>query len=58
MTRNLAEFPQLKARLLSCGATLIDPIRETPFVRFFFRDWNGYIFEVVEENHDEPRLVV
>ena len=33
-------------------------MRETPFVRFFFRDPNGYVFEVVEENHDEPRPVV
>ena len=31
---------------------LIEPIRETPFARFFFRDPNGYVFEVVEE---EPR---
>ena len=53
-----AEFPRLKARLQTCGATLIDPIRETPFERFFFRDWNGYVFEVVEENREEPRLVV
>ena len=55
VTALLAGFPQLKARLLAHGATLIDPIRETPFDRFFFRDPNGYVFEVVEENHDEPR---
>jgi catechol 2,3-dioxygenase-like lactoylglutathione lyase family enzyme len=55
--RALAEFPQLKERLKAVGATLIEPIRETPFVRFFFRDPNGYVFEVVEENHDEPRPV-
>ena len=30
------------------GAELIDPIRETPFERFFFRDPNGYVFEVVD----------
>jgi catechol 2,3-dioxygenase-like lactoylglutathione lyase family enzyme len=58
VTCALAEFPQLKARLTASGATLIEPIRETPFARFFFRDSNGYVFEVVEENHDEPRLVV
>jgi catechol 2,3-dioxygenase-like lactoylglutathione lyase family enzyme len=57
VTFALAEFSALKARLHSSGATLIEPIRETPFERFFFRDWNGYVFEVVEENHDEPRLV-
>jgi catechol 2,3-dioxygenase-like lactoylglutathione lyase family enzyme len=53
----LAEFTQLKARLRAQGAELIEPIRETPFVRFFFRDPNGYVFEVIEENHDEPRSV-
>jgi catechol 2,3-dioxygenase-like lactoylglutathione lyase family enzyme len=56
ITFALAEFPVLKDRLQARGATLIEPLRETPFVRFFFRDPNGYVFEVVEENHDEPRL--
>ncbi len=41
-------FPSLKERLTERGAELIDPIRETPFERFFFRDINGYIFEVVD----------
>jgi catechol 2,3-dioxygenase-like lactoylglutathione lyase family enzyme len=49
------EFPGLKERLGTHGATLIEPLRETPFVRFFFRDPNGYVFEVVEEEHGEPR---
>jgi catechol 2,3-dioxygenase-like lactoylglutathione lyase family enzyme len=44
-----SEFPALKERLAAGGATLIAPLRETPFDRFFFRDPNGYIFEVVEE---------
>lgn len=57
ITFPLAEFPHLKSRLQACGATLIEPIRETPFARFFFRDPNGYVFEVVDENHDEPRPV-
>jgi catechol 2,3-dioxygenase-like lactoylglutathione lyase family enzyme len=57
VTRALAEFPRLKERLQVQGATLIEPLRETPFVRFFFRDPNGYVFEVVEENHNEPRPV-
>ena len=43
-------FTDLKKRLVDCGADLIDPIRKTPFERFFFRDINGYIFEVVEAN--------
>jgi catechol 2,3-dioxygenase-like lactoylglutathione lyase family enzyme len=58
VTVALAEFPRLKERLQARGATVIDPIRETPFVRFFFRDPNGYVFEVVEEDHDEPRSLV
>jgi hypothetical protein len=33
------------------GATLIEPERPTPFARFFFRDPNGYVFEVVEADH-------
>ena len=41
-------FPALKDRLTERGAELIDPIRETPFERFFLRDINGYIFEVVD----------
>jgi len=42
-----AEFAALKQRLRAHGATLIEPQRETPFARFFFRDPNGYVFEVV-----------
>ena len=42
------DFPAFKDRLAERGAELIDPIRETPFERFFFRDINGYIFEVVD----------
>lgn len=46
----LSSFPELKERLKQHGAELIDPVRETPFERFFFRDPNGYIFEVVQES--------
>jgi catechol 2,3-dioxygenase-like lactoylglutathione lyase family enzyme len=42
-----ADFPALKQRLVEHGATLEDPIRPTPFERFFFRDFNGYVFEVI-----------
>ncbi|MBA61663.1 MAG: hypothetical protein CMJ76_04790 [Planctomycetaceae bacterium] len=48
------EFPALKSRLLKHHAELIDPIRETPFERFFFRDPNGYIFEVIDEQGYHP----
>jgi catechol 2,3-dioxygenase-like lactoylglutathione lyase family enzyme len=51
------EFSGLKERLEKHRATLIEPLRETPFARFFFQDPNGYVFEVVEEEHDEPRPV-
>ncbi len=50
-----AEFEGLRQRLLAQGATLIAPERPTPFERFFFRDPNGYVFEVVpEERAPEP----
>lgn len=42
-----SEFGPLKERLVAHGAELIDPRRDTPFERFFFRDPNGYLFEVV-----------
>jgi hypothetical protein len=45
-----SDFPALKARLVGEGAVLIDPIRPTPFERFFFREpVNGYVFEIIEE---------
>ena len=46
----LSEFPGLKKRLIDAGAVLFDPIRPTPFQRFFFREpVNGYVFEVIDE---------
>lgn len=41
------DMEPLKARLAEAGAELIPPIRPTPFERFFFRDPNGYMFEVI-----------
>ena len=49
-----SEFPALKARLLEHRAELIDPLRDTHFERFFFRDPNGYIFEVIDEEGYSP----
>jgi catechol 2,3-dioxygenase-like lactoylglutathione lyase family enzyme len=43
-----AGFAALKERLVQHGAELIAPVRPTPFERFFFRDPNGYVFEVVD----------
>ena len=48
------EFEALKGRLRQHGAELIDPIRPTPFARFFFREpINGYVFEVVASHLDQ-----
>jgi catechol 2,3-dioxygenase-like lactoylglutathione lyase family enzyme len=47
LSHPLADFPALKQRLREHGAELIAPDRPTPFERFFFRDPNGYVFEVV-----------
>lgn len=42
-----AQFAELRRRLAELGAELIEPLRPTPFERFFFRDPNGYVFEIV-----------
>jgi catechol 2,3-dioxygenase-like lactoylglutathione lyase family enzyme len=47
----LIEFDGLKRRLVHRGATLIKPERPTSFARFFFRDPNGYVFEIVQADH-------
>ena len=45
----LAQFAALKQRLREHGAELIDPLRATPFERFFFREpVNGYLFEIID----------
>jgi catechol 2,3-dioxygenase-like lactoylglutathione lyase family enzyme len=44
-------FPGIKERLAAHGAKLIEPLHEAPFGRFFFVDPNGYVFEVIEEQH-------
>ena len=50
MFHPLPDFEALKARLVAAGATIIAPIRATPFERFFFREpVNGYIFEMIDE---------
>jgi catechol 2,3-dioxygenase-like lactoylglutathione lyase family enzyme len=46
-------FDALKSRLVGAGAELFEAERPTPFARFFFRDPNGYCFEVIEDgSHD------
>jgi catechol 2,3-dioxygenase-like lactoylglutathione lyase family enzyme len=44
------DFAALKQRLTAQGATLIAPLRATPYERFFFREpVNGYVFEVIDD---------
>ncbi len=51
MFHPLADFPALKERLTREGAALFEPLRSTPFERFFFREpINGYVFEVVDQD--------
>ena len=46
----LARFEQLKQAIVQRGGELIEPLRTTPFARFFFRDpVNGYVFEVIDQ---------
>jgi len=46
----LTSFPALKARIISSGGELVEPLRTTPFDRFFFREpVNGYFFEVIDD---------
>jgi hypothetical protein len=46
----LAKFEMLKRRLQEHGAELFEPLRATPFERFFFREpVNGYFFEVIDQ---------
>lgn len=45
-----ADFAALKQRISGAGGELIDAIRDTPFQRFFFRDPNGYMFEVIDRD--------
>ncbi len=44
------EFDELKQRLAGAGAELIAAKRPTPFERFFFREPNGYVFEVIDRD--------
>ena len=46
------EFDALKKRLTDHGAELVAPKRDTPFQRFFFKDPNGYLFEIIEAGVD------
>jgi predicted enzyme related to lactoylglutathione lyase len=42
------DMDALRNRLAAAGGELIEPLRATPFERFFFREpINGYVFEVI-----------
>jgi catechol-2,3-dioxygenase len=47
VTHPREDFAKLKERLQQNGAELVAPLRETTSERFFFRDLDGYVFEVV-----------
>jgi catechol 2,3-dioxygenase-like lactoylglutathione lyase family enzyme len=43
-----AQLETLKQSLLQRGAEIVEPLRATPFERFFFREpVNGYVFEMI-----------
>jgi hypothetical protein len=49
----LANFAQLKQAIVQHGGELVEPLRTTPFERFFFREpVNGYVFEVVDADRE------
>jgi catechol 2,3-dioxygenase-like lactoylglutathione lyase family enzyme len=52
-----ASFSKLKERLAGQGIQPIEPLRDTPIDRFFFRDPNGYVFEVLEAERTGEDLV-
>ena len=42
-------FAELRRQLEQRGAAVFEPLRATPFERFFFREpVNGYVFEVIQ----------
>jgi len=46
----LEGFQDLEERLRRRGAEIVEPLRATPFKRFFFREpVNGYVFEVIDQ---------
>ena len=43
------DFDPVIQRIETWGGELVEPIRETPFRRIFFRDLNGYLFELIDQ---------
>jgi hypothetical protein len=49
IVRPAATFADLRARLVTEGADVMEPLRPSPKARFFVREpLNGYVFEIVE----------
>jgi catechol 2,3-dioxygenase-like lactoylglutathione lyase family enzyme len=48
------DMAALRERLANAGAEIIEEIRATPFERFFFREPNGYVFEVIDQDGYRP----
>ncbi|MDA0660021.1 MAG: VOC family protein [Planctomycetota bacterium] len=45
------DMTALRQRITAQGGELIEPLRSTPFERFFFREPNnGYVFEVINRD--------
>ena len=45
-----SDFNALEDRVTRHGGVIVQPIRETPFQRIFFRDPNGYLFELIDQD--------
>ncbi|MGY8771131.1 MAG: VOC family protein [Pirellulales bacterium] len=45
------ELVKIRERLKERNVEVIPPLRPTPFERFFFKDPNGYMFEVIDQDH-------
>lgn len=45
------EFDGVMERVCEYGGQIVPPIRETPFRRMFVRDPNGYLFELIDQDH-------
>jgi catechol 2,3-dioxygenase-like lactoylglutathione lyase family enzyme len=48
MLRTRDDYESIQQRLKQAGVEIIPPLRPTPFDRFFFRDPNGYMLEIID----------
>ena len=53
----LEDFPALRRRVVEAGGAIVEPLRDTPFQRLFFREpVNGYVFEVIDRDRHRQIL--